>query len=375
MPERDHEPYQFADRVFPVMRIVLLTVVLLQQATLGGPQLFGHQDRYRPALAADLAFVALTMVSVLSAAWVLRGRPLPLAVVVPGAVVSLVASGVAASAVPVGKYFTELDWSFGVVGWLLLLLLVERVAILVAALCVLAANNVVQFAVAGLPDRAGISAAAIVLLSVTSFQVAVVLVVRALHRGSRQAGDLAVERDRIATRQVLGEQGALDHRRRFAGQLGATLPLLAGMADGTVDPRTPDTQRRIVLAATQLRRLFAEHDDVPDPLVHELSACVDVAERRGLAVSLAVSGAPLPVPTTVRRALTGPVITALAAARSRARVSLLRTGEQVRVAVVADAGITDAITSDAAEIDVAWYAHEEHTRMEARWRSAPTPPD
>jgi hypothetical protein len=150
-----------------------------------------------------------------------------------------------------------------------------------------AATGVVQFAVAGLPDRAGIGAAAIVLLSVTSFQLAVVAVVRALHRGARQAGEAAAERDRIAIRQALGEQRELDHRLRFAGPLGATLPLLAGMADGTLDPRAPDTRRRIVLAATELRRLFAENDDVPDPLVHELSACVDVAERRGLAVSFA----------------------------------------------------------------------------------------
>ncbi len=110
---------------------------------------------------------------------------------------------------------------------------------------------------------------------------------------------------------------------------------------------------------------------MPDPLVHELSACVDVAERRGLAVSLAVSGETVPVPTAVRRELTGPVITALSAARSRARVSLLRTDEEVRVAVVADtdvAGAADLTTLDSLGVDVAWYAHGEQTRMEARWR-------
>lgn len=372
----DPESYLFADRVFPVMRVVLLAVVTLAQAAHGGPQLFGHQDLYRPAWAANLAFVALALVSVVSAAWVLRRRPLPLAVVVPGTAVSLIAAVVATAAVPPGRYFSELDWSFGLVGWYLFLLLADRVAIFMVVFCVYTAYSVVQFVVTGLPDRAGISSAAIVLLSVTSFQLAVVVVVRALHRGARQVGEAAAERDRIAIRQALGEQRALDHRLRFAGQLGATLPLLAGMADGTLDPRTPGTRRRILLAATQLRRLFAENDDVPDPLVHELSACVDVAERRGLAVSLAVSGETVPVPVPVRRELTGPVITALSAARSQARVSLLRTEEEVRVAVVADAGIADLITTDALGVEVSWYAHGEQMWMEARWRpEEPTPPD
>jgi hypothetical protein len=373
---RDAESYLFSDRVFPVMRIVLLAIVTLTQAVLCGPQLFGHQDLYRPAWAADTAFVALALVGVVCAAWVLRGKPLPLFVMVPGTVVVLIASVVATAAVPPGRYFSELDWSFGLVGWYLFLLLADRVAVLVTALCVYAATSVVQFTAAGLPDRAGIGSAAIVLLSVTSFQLAVVVVVRVLHRRALQAGEVAAEQDRLAIQQALAEQRELDHRLRFAGQLGATLPLLAGLADGTLDPRAPATLQRITLAATQLRRLFAENDDVPDPLVHELSACVDVAERRGLAVSLAVSGETVPVPTAVRRELTGPVITALSAARSRARVSLLRTDEQVRVAVVADsADAADLTTSDSPGVEVAWYAHGEQTRMEARWRPEPTRPD
>ena len=372
---RDPESYLFADRVFPVMRIVLLAVVTLTQATLGGPQLFGHQDVYRPAWAADTAFAALVVVSVVCAVWVLRGKPLPLAVVAPGTAVVLIASVAAAAAVPPGKYFTGLDWSFGLVGWYLFLLLGDRVAVLVAALCAYTASSVVQFVAAGLPDRAGIGTAAIGLLSVISFQLAVVLVVRVLHRGARQAGEVAAERDRLTTRQALAEQRGLDHRLRFAGQLGATLPLLAGMADGTLDPRALATRQRVALAATQLRRLFAENDDVPDPLVHELSACVDVAERRGLTVSLAVSGETVLMPTVVRRELTGPVITALSAARSRVKVSLLRTDDEVRVAVFADAGTADFATSDSLGVDVAWYAHGEQMWMEARWRSEPTRPD
>lgn len=365
---REAESYLFADRVFPVMRIVLLALVTLVQAVLCGLPLFANQDVYHPAWAADTAFAVLALVSVVCVPWVLRGKPLPLSVVVPGTVVSLIASAVATGTVPPEKYFSALDWSFGLVGWHLFLLLADRVAVLVAALCVHVATSVGQFVAAGLPDRAVIGSATIVLLSVTSFQFAVVVVVWVLHRRAEKVGEMAAERDRLTLRQALAEQRELDHRLKFAGQLGATLPLLAGMADGTLDPRAPVTLQRVTLAATQLRRLFAEKDDVPDPLVHELSACVDVAERRGLAVSLAVSGETVPVPTAIRRELTGPVITALSAARSQARVSLLRTEADVRVAVVADFGAAGSLTPGSPGVDVAWYSHGEQTRMEARWR-------
>jgi hypothetical protein len=377
MPDmaRDAESYLFADRVFPVMRIVLLAVVTLVQVGLCGPPLFANQDIYHPAWAADTAFAVLALVSVVCAPWVLRRKPLPPMVVVPGTVVSLIASAVATGTVPPERYFSDLDWSFGLVGWHLFLLLADRVAVLVAALCVHVATSVGQFVAAGLPDRAVVGSATIALLSVTSFQFAVVVVVWVLHRRAARVGEMAAERDRLTIRQALAEQRELDHRLKFAGQLGATLPLLAGMADGTLDPRAPVTLQRVALAATQLRRLFAENDDVPDPLVHELSACVDVAERRGLAVSLAVSGETVPVPMAVRRELTGPAITALSAARSQARVSLLRTDEDVRVAVVADFGAVGFMTSGSLGVDVAWYSHGEQTRMEARWRPEPTRPN
>ncbi|NED29189.1 hypothetical protein G3I37_30580, partial [Streptomyces anulatus] len=120
----------------------------------------------------------------------------------------------------------------------------------------------------------------------------------------------------------------------------------------------------------QLRRLFAENDEVPDPLVHEVAACVDAAERRGVDVSFAVSGAAMPVPSQVRRELTGPVITGLSAARGRARVSVLRTDEEVRIAVVADAR-ADVVTASTGRVVVECGVHGEYLRLEARWRKRP----
>ncbi|GAA2695734.1 MULTISPECIES: hypothetical protein [Actinosynnema] len=363
MAEAPPPPQEVADRVFANVRLLLLCVTAVLQFGLCLPPLLVHDH----APTAWLAYAAFSAVVLLCAVWVAPRRPLPTPVVALGVVVVLASSVTATSALPDGGHFQAPHWSFGLVGWHLLLLLLDRVPLLLCAFAAHVVDSVVQFVLADLPKRVEIGAAGAVLLSVTSFQLAILWITRVLHRSSRQAAEAAAEQERAATRAALARQSELDLRAGFAGQLGATLPLLADLADGVLDPRDPDTRLRCSLAATQLRRLFAENDDVPDPLVHEVTACVDVAERRGVAVSLAVSGAAVPVPKDVRRELTGPVAVALSAARERARVSLLRTGGEVRVAVVADAGVPVAAQSPRVEVECGTYG--EHTRTEARWRS------
>ncbi|MFE2753625.1 hypothetical protein ACFXGA_16685 [Actinosynnema sp. NPDC059335] len=349
--------------VFATLRLVLLGVTAVVQASLGVGPLLGH-----PHPAARVAFAVPLLVVLLCGVWVVRRRPLPVPVAVGGAVAVLAASAVATAVLPPQAHFGPAHWSYGLVGWHLLLLLLDRVPALLAAQGAHLLLSVGQWLLAGAPDRAEIGNAGVVVLSVTSFQAGVLVMSRFMLRTARQAAEVAAERERAATRAALAEQWGQDLRTGFAGQLGTTLPLLADLADGVLDPRDEGTRRRCALAATQLRRLFAENDDVPDPLVHEVTACVHVAERRGVDVSLAVSGAPVPVPTDVRRELTGPVAEALSAARARARVSLLRTADEVRVAVVADAGVEVGTATGRVEVECGTYGR--HTRMEARWRTS-----
>ncbi|MEU4803980.1 hypothetical protein [Actinosynnema sp. NPDC023587] len=352
------------EQVFASIRLALLGVVAVLQLGLSLPPLLAHD--HGPG--AWVAFGLLALVTLVSAGWIARRRPLPTAVVAGGAAVVLGASVVATAALPADAHFGAAHWSFGLVGWHLLVLLADRVPALLAAFGAHLVAEITQFVLAGSPDRTEVGAAGVVVLGVTSFQLGVLLLARVLLRNARQAAEVAVQEERAATRAALAEQWARDLRAGFAGGLGTTLPLLADLADGVLDPRAEDTRRRCAFAATQLRRLFAEHDEVPDPLVHEVAACVDVAERRGLAVSLAVSGAVVPVPTDVRRELTGPVAAALSAARGRARVSLLRADGEVRLAVIADAGpVVDAVSG---RVDVRCEAYGGQTRTEARWRTS-----
>lgn len=348
-------------------RLVLLGVTAVLQAGLSVPPLLVHDHGAGPWV----AFAVLALVTLVCAGWVARRRPLPAAVVAGGVAAVLAASAAATAALPPDSHFGAPHWSFGLAGWHLLLLLVDRAPALVAALSAHVALTVGRWVLAGVPDRAEVGEAGVVLLSATSFQLGVLVIFRMLVRSARQAAEVTAARERAATRAAVAEQWERDLRAGFAGQLGTTLPLLADLADRVLDPRDDRTRLRCSLAATQLRRLFAENDDVPDPLVHEVTACVHVAERRGVAVSFAVGGAPVPVPTEVRRALTGPVAAALAAARDRARVSLLRGADGVRVAVLTDTGDTapgPGTTSDLVEVELGTYGRQ--TRMEARWRTS-----
>jgi hypothetical protein len=116
-----------------------------------------------------------------------------------------------------------------------------------------------------------------------------------------------------------------------------------------------------------MRRLFAEDATVPDQLVHELRACIEVAERNGVSVSFAAYGSRPEVPTSIRRTLIEPAAAAVATARTKVRLTVVGADETVTVSVVADCppvpvvSSSDIVTSSMADGEVLW--------IQASWRS------
>src|SRR5688572_2706493 len=107
--------------VLIITRRVLLVVVLAIQLVLMLPQLIA----YPHGPAAWVAYVLLTSVLGIVAGNVAAVRPtLPAWL----AVAPLAASVLATTALPAGASFGPEDWGFGLVGWYLLLVLVERPA-------------------------------------------------------------------------------------------------------------------------------------------------------------------------------------------------------------------------------------------------------
>jgi len=136
-------------------------------------------------------------------------------------------------------------------------------------------------------------------------------------------------------------------------------------------------RQRAAAAAARLRRLVTETDDVPDPLVHELRAAADVAERRGVAVTVDQVGALPTVPLQVRRALTDAPAWAVAAAGTHARITVVSNVESVTVAVVGDASIDQPRSDEPVTVrhdDVLVRVDQEGGQIwvETRWSHAPS---
>ncbi|WP_422754913.1 hypothetical protein [Micromonospora sp. WMMD708] len=207
-------------------------------------------------------------------------------------------------------------------------------------------------------------------LPVAVFTGAAVIATLARERADTATATLAVRAERDAA-----ERAWADRRARLALVGGAAEQVLAELADGRADPGDPFVQRRCVLAAARLRRLIAESDDVPDPLLHELRAAADLAERNGLPIELVAIGTPPPLPVEVRRRLADPLAAALADATGWARLTVVAGPDEVAVSLVTPDGpgpeAADPPTNRAGDDDRVEHVHERDGEIrwtQTRWR-------
>jgi hypothetical protein len=144
-------------------------------------------------------------------------------------------------------------------------------------------------------------------------------------------------------------------------------PLLRELAAGTADPADPRVRAACAAEAARLRRLMAESDDSPDPLVHELHACADAAQRRGVAVDIETAGVLPAVPAQARRVITDTAIAILAGARSLARVTVIAVRAGVAVSLVADSPVPAALPAAADGVVIELQEDQRSVWVEATW--------
>ncbi|MEU5610703.1 hypothetical protein AB0H03_18540 [Streptomyces sparsogenes] len=303
------------------------------------PALLGSLARYPHPWVPLAAYGLLTLVLGGSVLLGLGGRPWPRGWVPAALVCTFAASVAATSQVPADHYLVgDAHWSFTVTGWFAVILLGHRglAAFGVFIGCHLAATAA-QLLMVEVPPRAVGASMALKALATCTFQMTIVAGAKLLLSSSAAIGEARRAQERVRTRIAVARQIQEDQRRRYAELNTTVIPLLTGLADGSLDPQDEEVRRACALEAARLRRLFAESDCTFDPLVHEMRACIDVAERNGTTVQLAVRGDPLGLPLPLRRALLDPVIAALATAGRTARVTVVRGEDQVRVGVVVDA--------------------------------------
>jgi len=207
-----------------------------------------------------------------------------------------------------------LDWSiFGAV-WLLALVALSRPAWewVAGSLLVLAVNG---FFVLHL---LGTAAPGISRLAAATYVVVVILVVFAVLRPAlRVHAGLAARRAELASRSA-AERAAVaaiqaDRRERFALLELEALPLLRGIADGTLDPAGEDVRQECSRHAATLRRALVDRARLGRELLAGLEPALAAARVRGLQVDIQVVGDPGLPSRDVAQATLGAVDTVLRA--------------------------------------------------------------
>ncbi|GLW89591.1 hypothetical protein [Actinokineospora globicatena] len=350
-----------------------VAVLVIAATVLATASLLRTTDLHRPLWTQLAAYCAFAAIVTTELVLLVRGRSWGRARW-PALVVAFAAAATSAVTLHSGAATGALDWAYGTVGWIGVLLLLDRpIGFLVGFLAChelltvttmvlgsgggeLAALNAAVAAIGalGFPFGTGLGATALRALAVTA------------HRVAEEAEDVRA-RDAV---------GAAVHRRRqerFAGLAATTVPLLTGLAERRLDPHDSGVRRACAIEAARMRRLFAETDEVSDPLTHELATCVDVAERRGVLVELETSGTWATPPLAVRRALTDAPLAALATAVTWARVTVVGTAGSLSVDVVADCGPVDLPAADPAVVDVETITEGGLLWVRAHWRTERSP--
>jgi hypothetical protein len=278
-----------------------------------------------------------------------------------------------------GQIGSFANWAWGAIGWLGVLACWGRslTPLLVLACANLAVNGVVLFVV-GSANRVAVTLLLMIAFGMYALQFGFMIGARALTAAASWAVEAAGARVETDALRVAGEEMHAVRRQRYEWLQRSAARVLGELASGTSDPVDPDVQRRCAIEAARLRRLFLETEDVPDPLLHEIRGCADVAERRGVIVDLRTVGRLPVVPVEVRRALVEPVIVALTYTSGRARVTLVASEDAVSVSVLAKIGpdveIVYPIAPPSAGIGIQHHREEGALWVESRWHNrSPSP--
>lgn len=326
------EAHAVADASDRGARLVAVVIALAWHLVIGLPAVLAAGPGMAAPAVVALGWLATALVGVATGVRLLRGG-LPPARRLAAAL--LVVDAAVFAAIGERFLFTTANWVWGGLAWFFLLVLWQRpVRWLLVLLTAHASIAVVAVVLHGATAPADLSRFAMAIYGTSTLPVAVfagaaALTALARDRAGAAAAVLAVAAEREAAERAQGERQA-----RLALVSGTAEEVLAELAAGDADPADPAVRRRAVLAAARLRRLIAESDDVPDPLLHELRAAADLAERNGLPIELVAVGTPPELPVDVRRGLADPLTAALAGARGWARLTVVAGPDEVVVSLV-----------------------------------------
>ena len=315
------------------------------------------------------AWLAYAVIAAVAAAPLLSSRPHLEAAVWPLAFAAIgltVASALACR--PDQDFITPPNWGWGAAGWLgVLLFWRRRIRALVGFLGLNTAASLAAMLLAGQHDRVDLSRFMMVIVGSSALQLGFAGGTRALNAAADWAAQASAKHAAAVLRRTVANEIHEPRQLRYEALQRTAARLLGALADGTADPGDAEVQRRCAAEAARLRRLFVEIDDLPHPLVHELRACADVAERKGVVVDLVAIGAVPVLSREARRGLAEATIEALATTRSRARLTVLGTGERVVVSLVADCDPIEVMARPAPGVAARVWTDDGRVWIEASW--------
>jgi hypothetical protein len=332
-----------------------------------GPLLAAHLGSYASDQFQIAAWCAIALIIAAGSVLLLRGsqgRGTSWALAAAALVIS---TAVAAGCPP--AQMLETNWAWGTAGWVGVLVLLRRPLAELGVFLSLEALATFAVLVRDGLHRPSVAAFITVLAGSAGIQLAIAVAARALNVPARQAADAATREADASARQAAADRIRGARRASWLELRGTAEPLLHGLATRTADPADPSVQRACAVEAARLRRLLAEGDDAPDPLVHELHACADVAQRRGVAVDIETAAVIPAVPPEGRRAITDLAIAVLVNAISRVRVTVTGTADGVIVSLVSDSPADPELPSSPAGLLVDSQRDQQSLWVEARWNT------
>jgi hypothetical protein len=356
----------FNARYIRGLEIATVIVVAGWQVAGAGLSLLSHFSLYTSPAIEVAAWTVQAGVIGVAAVLLLRGR---LGRRVAWGLVGLdTVAGIAAVAACPTDGMLSANWAWGATVWVGVLVLLHRpLWELVTLMAVAALITFCALAVVSDLHRGPVSGYISTLYASASIQLAVVIAARALGGAAKQAAEATHTAARTATRRSIAEAVHADRQSRYRAVRENNEPLLQGLADGSLHGDDPEVQHACAVQAARLRRMFAEGDDVPNRLLHELHACADIADRRGVAVDWATAGAVPPIPETARRQLTEAAIAVLASAQARARITVISDQAGVAVGLFCDSAADAPPTPLDGEIAVTSQRDHDGLWMEAQW--------
>jgi hypothetical protein len=351
------------------LRIAILIISVADLAVLDLPALITHLDVYTAAWPVVAGYLALLGILAVEAVLITRGRSWG-GWRWPALGLTLAISVLVNALIPAVEVPGYANWPIDGIGWIAVVLLFDHeLAVLLAVLAAHFATNFVHLALAGDLTPLRMINVGTDIVTIGAFQVTAGISTWMLRNAATAAARAAEAEEAMRAAEVIAARVHEDRHRRLAQLDSEVRPLLTGLAGGELDPAAERTRRDCAIAAARMRRLFAEGDEVDDRLLHELKACVDVAERRGVLVDLSTQGSWPGLPLDVRRGLTEAPVRVLSTARNFARVTVLGTDSGVSVSVVADGDAAGIPAEADGAVLITTVEDEDRLWVKATWQT------